>query len=219
MGLFSKSKSKSPQIYSQQSSYQSAPPAYSASPAPSNSYAPPSPPKQPMNPDTRGLPSGWISQYDPTSRKFFYVYTPTALRQWEHPVDKPLNSSNYRGENNSYNPQQQQQPYYNNGPQSQQRYYPQQQQPSAYYSQQPQYVVQQQPVSSSSRLGGGGMGFGKMAAAGIGGGLLGYMIGDAVFDNDHPDIIENNYYGDDFGGGGFDGGGFDGGGFDNGFDF
>ncbi|KAI7898770.1 uncharacterized protein BX663DRAFT_523390 [Cokeromyces recurvatus] len=204
MGLFSNS--KTPQLQ-QATSYQGAPPPYSPSASTSYTPPPPLPPKQPMNPDTRMLPNGWISQYDPASGKFFYVYTPTALRQWEHPADKPLNS----GENSSYNPQQQQ-PYYNNfeqQQQQQQRYYPQQQQP--YYSQQqPQYVVQQ--PTHHSRFGGSqGMGFGKMAAAGLGGGLLGYMIGDAIFDNHHPDIIENNYYGDDFGGGGFDGGFYDGG--------
>lgn len=196
MGLFSK---KSPQP-----SYASAPPAYSTSPAPSNQYAPPSPPKQPVNPDRRQLPSGWISQYDSSSGKFFYVYTPTALRQWEHPADKPLHGN--RGENNSYG-QQQQQPYY--GQQQQQRYY--QQQPQ--YMQQPQYVQQPQYIQQPQGSKGSGMGWGKVAAAGLGGALLGNFIGNEIFD-DRPEIIENNYY--DSGPGGFEGG-YDGG-FDGGFD-
>lgn len=200
MGLFSKSKSKSPQP-----SFQSGPPAYSATP--SSNYAPPSPPREPVNSDTRPLPNGWISQYDPNSRKFFYVYTPTALRQWEHPADKPL--GNNRGENASYASAPQQQPYYPQQQAQQQRIYPQQPQYQPQYVQQPQYMQQPQ----YGRANGGGMGFGKMAAAGVGGGLLGYMIGDAMFD-DHPDtIVENNYYGDDAGG--FDDGGFDAGGFDD----
>ncbi|RCH80222.1 hypothetical protein CU098_007390 [Rhizopus stolonifer] len=189
MGLFSKHK-KSPTL-----SYQSGPPPY-------HNYAPPSPPQQHTNPDSRPLPNGWISQFDANSNRFFYVYTPTALRQWEHPADKPLNS---RGENASYN---QQRPYYQQ--QQQQQYV---QQPQYIQPQQAQYT--QQPVMGrTGRFGGGGGmgGFGTMAAAGLGGGLLGYMVGDAVGDS-HPDIIENNYYGDDFnGGGGFDNGGFDDGG-------
>ncbi|GAN09769.1 hypothetical protein MAM1_0290c09301 [Mucor ambiguus] len=204
MGLFSKSKSKSPQP-----SFQSGPPAYSATP--SSNYAPPSPPREPVNPDTRPLPNGWISQYDPNSRKFFYVYTPTALRQWEHPADKPIgNSTSNRGENASYAApsQQQQQPFYPQ--QQQQRIFPQQPQ----YVQQPQYMQQPQYIQQPQygRASGGGMGVGKMAAAGVGGGLLGYMIGDAMFDQ--PDtIVENNYYGDDTGN--FDAGGGDFGGFDD----
>jgi hypothetical protein len=211
MGLFSRNKSKSPQPSSQ---YQVGPPAYSATNY-NNNYAPPSPPKQPVNSDTRPLPNGWISQYDPNSKRFFYVYTLTALRQWEHPADKPMMN---RGENASYkNSSFNQQPYY-----GQQTQYMQQ----SPYSQQPQYVQQpqymQQPMmagGSNSRYGqtGSGMGgMGKIAAAGIGGGLLGYMIGDAIADSHQPDIIEyNNYYGDDMGGfnDGFDGGG--GGGFDD----
>lgn len=210
MGLFSKSKSKSPQP-----SFQSGPPPYTANTGANNSnYAPPSPPRQPVNSDTRALPNGWISQYDPNSQRFFYVYTPTALRQWEHPADKPMGNAN-RGENASYT-NQSQQPYYpQQQQQQQQRFYPQQGQFQPQYVQQPQYMQQPQYGRSS----GGGMGYGKMAAAGVGGGLLGYMIGDAMFD-DHPDtMVENNYYGDQGGGfdqGGFDGGGFDGGGFDDG---
>jgi hypothetical protein len=201
MGLFSrsKSKSKSPQPPTQ---YQAGPPAYSTTNH-NNNYAPPSPPKQPMNPDTRPLPNGWISQYDPNSKKYFYVYTPTALRQWEHPADKPLMAN--RGENTSYSQQYGQQPQY-----VQQSPYTQP------YMQQPQYM--QQPIMSNNnrygRTGGGMGGMGTMAAAGIGGGLLGYMIGDAIADSHQPDIIENNYYGDDMGG--FDGGG---GGFDDGGGF
>ncbi|OBZ83063.1 hypothetical protein A0J61_08886 [Choanephora cucurbitarum] len=199
MGLFSRHK-KSPEP-----SFQSGPPPYTSS-----NYAPPSPPKEHMNPDSRPLPNGWISQYDPKSNRFFYVYTPNALRQWEHPADKP---SSYRGENNSYNQSNyQQRPYYQQQQQQpQQPYYQQQQQP--YYQQQPQYI-QQSAAGRAGRFGqSGGMGgFGTMAAAGLGGGMLGYMLGDAMSD-DHPDIIENNYYGD---GGGFDNGGFDNGGFDDG---
>jgi hypothetical protein len=206
MGLFSKSKSPTP-------SYQSGPPAYSAKPS-NNNYAPPSPPRQqqPMNPDTRSLPNGWISQYDPNSMRFFYVYTPSGLRQWEHPADK---SDSSRGENSSYmNQPQQQQPYYGQQPQ-QQRYNPQQQQP--YYQQQPQIVQQQQP-SRFGGFGGGGGGAGKLAAAGLGGGLLGFMAGDLIGQSERPEIIENNYYdggndynqNDNFGDGGYDdGGGFD----------
>lgn len=210
MGLFSKLKA------SAQQHTQGGPPSYSANN--NNNYAPPSPPreKQPVNPDSRPLPNGWISQFDPSSNKFFYVYTPTALRQWEHPADKPLNN---RGENSSYQsqPPQSQQPYYSQRPQQQ------------YIQQQPQYVQQpmyaQQPMSGrmgGGRMGGGMGGFGTMAAAGVGGGLLGYMVGDAIADHHSPDIIENNYYdndtyndyGGDMGGGGFDDGGFDDGGFE-----
>lgn len=193
MGLFSKF-NKSPSVSN------SAPPPYSASNNMSTNYAPPSPPQQYDNPDKRPLPQGWISQYDPNSRKFFYVYTPTALRQWEHPADKSLNT---RGESNSYYQQpQHQQPYQ----QSQQYSY----QSSPYQQQQP-ILMQQQPRYGMS----GGGGYGKMAAAGLGGGLLGFMLGDAIGDASHPDIIENNYYGNDYndyGGGGFDGG------FDDNFD-
>ncbi|KAI8973515.1 hypothetical protein BDF20DRAFT_882796 [Mycotypha africana] len=209
MGLFSRHKHNT--------TSSSAPPPYTPSPAPSSqqSYAPPSPPKQPINPDSRPLPQGWISQYDPNSKRFFYVYTPTALCQWEHPADKPLNAAPPRSPNaagragesasyynqpsaqqQSYYPQQTQQPYY---AQQQQRYYPQQMQP--------QYVM---AGGSRPMGGGGGMSFGKMAAAGIGGGLLGSMIGDALFDRPDTTIIEeNNYYDNDYND--FDGGGFGGG--------
>ncbi|KAI7884135.1 uncharacterized protein EV154DRAFT_522394 [Mucor mucedo] len=180
MGLFSKLKS----------------PAFGGS---TPAYAPPSPPRQPNNPDPRILPSGWISQFDPSSQKFFYVYTPTGLRQWEHPADKPFMAAN-RG----YPAQQPGQGY---TPQPQ---YGQPQYGQPQYGGQPQYV--QQPMGATgSRMGGGGggMGMGTMAAMGVGGGLMGYMIGDAISDSHQPDIIENNYYDND--GGGFDdgGGGFD----------
>ncbi|KAG1473165.1 hypothetical protein G6F56_001109 [Rhizopus delemar] len=189
MGLFSKLKPSSP-------NYNSGPPPYTE--RPSNNYAPPSPPQQyNENPDKRPMPQGWISQYDPNSRKFFYVYTPTSLRQWEHPSDKQMNM---RGESNAYYQQhQQQQPYLQQ---------PYQQSYSSY--QQP--MMQQQ---QASRFGSGGnMGYGKMAAAGLGGGLLGFMVGDAIGDASHPDVI--NYYDNDYNN--YDGGGFDGGGMDGGFD-
>lgn len=216
MGLFSKLKSP-------MQSFQSSPPGYSSN-TPNSNYAPPSPPRQPINPDPRILPSGWISQFDPNSQKFFYVYTPTGLRQWEHPADKPINGN--RGENSSYQ-QPQQQPYY--GQPQQQRFSQQPAYGQPQYAQQPAYAQQSM---GGSRLGGGagGMGLGTMAAVGVGGGLMGYMIGDAIGDSHQPDIIENNYYDNDNnydgggggggfnggGGGGFDGGG--GGGFDGGMD-
>lgn len=191
------------------------------SPKPNSNYAPPSPPRQQqhINPDSRLLPTGWISQFDPSSQKFFYVYTPTGLRQWEHPADKPMSGN--RGENSSY-ASQPQQPYYPQQQQQQQRFSQQPVYGQTQYGQpqygQPQYV--QQPMGGQRMGGGGGgMGMGKMAAVGVGGGLMGYMIGDALMDNHQPDIIENNYYGDNGGGmdgGGMDGGGFDGGGFDGG---
>ncbi|KAI9342693.1 hypothetical protein BD770DRAFT_398495 [Pilaira anomala] len=168
-------------------------------------FAPPSPPKQnqPVNPDSRMLPSGWISQFDPSTQKFFYVYTSTGLRQWEHPADKPFTGS--RGENSSYGQQQPQygQPQYGQPQYPQQQQYVQQQRYSQQpYGHQPQYAQQPMMMGGNRMGGGGGMGMGKMAAMGVGGGLAGYMIGDALMDNDQPDtMIENNYYGDDMGGG------------------
>ncbi|ORZ17205.1 hypothetical protein BCR42DRAFT_414132 [Absidia repens] len=197
MGLFSSSKSSSSRV----SNFTEGPPPYSAkpnsTPQQQQSYAPPSPPR-PGNPDTRNLPTGWITQLDPSSNRWFYVYTPTASRQWEHPQDRPLNASepNRSG--------QQQQPYY---PQ-QQPYYPQQQQSrmGGLFG----------GGNNAGRMGGGGMGMGSALALGAGGGLLGYAVGDALFDHDDQTIVNNNYYGDDNGGGFDGGGGFDDGG---GFDF
>lgn len=64
----------------------------------------------------------------------------------------------------------------------------------------------------------GGMGAGMPLAAGLlGGGMLGMMAGESF--GGHDTIVENNYYGDDYGGGGdfgggdFGGGDFGGGGF------
>ncbi|SAM05779.1 hypothetical protein [Absidia glauca] len=209
MGLFSSSKSSS-----RPSSYAQGPPPYSANPSTpqkQQNYAPPSPPRS-GNPDTRNLPNGWITQLDPSSNRWFYVYTPNATRQWEHPQDRPLNAS--EAQRSTPN----QQPYY---PQ-QQPYYPQQQQ-QLYPQQQPYYPQQQQQGrmggmfgGTPGRMGGGGMGMGSALALGAGGGLLGYAVGDALFDHDDQTVINNNYYGDDSGG--FDGGGgFDDGG--GGFDF
>ncbi|KAF7725325.1 hypothetical protein EC973_009664 [Apophysomyces ossiformis] len=208
MGLFSKLTKPDPKDqpppYSPYATTQPQPsPQPSLSQQQQYSYAPPSPPKE-SNPDVRPLPAGWIAQKDPSSGRWFYVYTPTAHRQWEHPSDKQLP---LRGQNESYQnfaAGQQQQPYYA-------------QQQAGYY--QPQYIQQQQPaMAGSNRFGGrpGLGGVGTAAAAGLGGGLLGFMLGDAISDMGHPDVV-NNYYGDSydgFDGGGFDGGGFDGGGFD-----
>ncbi|CAM0139756.1 hypothetical protein VKS41_008975 [Umbelopsis sp. WA50703] len=209
MGLFSKHK---------HSSYGGNPPPYSSSASPQPQYAPPAP-QSSGNRDSRQLPPGWITQQDPSSGRWFYVYTPTAHRQWEHPIDNPIPGQ--RGQAGSYQGSQPgyQQPYG--------------QQP--YYSPQPQYVQQQQ----SSKFGGfgggglgglgggrmGGMGAGMPLAAGLlGGGALGLMAGE-VFDHDHNTYVENNYYDDnggnfgnndfgnnDFGGGDFGGGDFGGGG-------
>ncbi|KAI8099850.1 uncharacterized protein BX664DRAFT_322260 [Halteromyces radiatus] len=144
MGLFSSNKSKS-----SSSTYSSAPPPYTPNPnMQQQQYAPPSPPGQ-GNPDTRNLPSGWITQFDPSSNRWFYVYTPTATRQWEHPLDRPLNSSD------SYRSSQQQQPYY---AQPQQPYYPQQQ---------PYYVQpQQQQQGRFGGLFGGSGNSGRMGGMG-----------------------------------------------------
>lgn len=172
MGLFSKKKSKQSAAIPQDG-----PPPYTPSPTVQNQYNPPSPTnKQPINSDTRGLPDGWISQYDPTSQRFFYVYTPNGLRQWEHPSDRSIQQSNYT----------QQQPY---GQYAQQPYYPQQYvqqpygqpygQPYQQYGQQPQYVVQQQHQGTSSN----GMGMAQTAAVGVGAGLLGFVVADAIFDD------------------------------------
>lgn len=167
MGLFSKSKPK-PTAQAPVD----APPPYA--PSSQTQFAPPSPPKQHINADTRALPEGWISQYDPTSQKFFYVYTPTALRQWEHPADRSL------GQQQQFAPQPYaQQPY--GQPYGQQPYYPQQQYNpyQQQYAQQPQYVVQQQQHQRSN-----GMGMGTMAAVGVGAGVLGFVAADAIFDDD-----------------------------------
>lgn len=77
------------------------------------------------------------------------------------------------------------------------------------YTDQPQpqyaYYQPQQQLGSQQRLGGAGSML-PMAAAGLGGGVLGYMLGDAITDHaeeryyDQPD---DSYYIDD-GGGGFD---------------
>lgn len=203
MGLFSKHK---------HSSYGGNPPAYSNGASPQPQYAPP-PPQNSGNPDSRRLPAGWITQQDPGSGRWFYVYTPTAHRQWEHPIDNPI--PDQRGQAGAYQgtPAGYQQPYG--------------QQP---YLSQPQYV--QQPQSSKfGGLGGGGlgglgggrmggMGMGMPLAAGmLGGGALGLMAGEAFDHDDHNTYVENNYYddnngGNDFGGGGGDFGGGDFGGGD-----
>ncbi|KAI7861737.1 hypothetical protein BDF14DRAFT_258309 [Spinellus fusiger] len=178
MGLFSRSKNSV------------APPAYTEKPtlqqSPRNShgmYAPPPMPQERTNPDSRSLPQGWISQYDPSSGKFFYVYEPTALRQWQHPSDVT------RGENSSYTAQQPQQGYYPT----------QQQQPMPYA--QPQ----------QSRMGG-------INGLRPGGGVL---LGSALSDMHHPDVVNNNYYdtNGDYGGGYGGGYGGDYGGGDFGGDF
>ncbi|KAL1930616.1 hypothetical protein VTP01DRAFT_10778 [Rhizomucor pusillus] len=177
MGLFSKKSSSTPQQLPQD-----APPPYQASPQPQAQpqYAPPPPPSQPQNPDSRPLGEGWISQFDPSSQRFFYVYTPTAHRQWEHPMDRPLGAPE-RGFGGSNYASPQPYPY----PQ-QQPYYPQQQ---PYY---PQY--QQQPVvmANGRRPGGGGMGMAGAAALGLGAGALGFLAADAIAD----DFGDNDFGGD-----------------------
>ncbi|CAO3659583.1 unnamed protein product [Umbelopsis ramanniana] len=204
MGLFSKPK-PSPRPGD-------APPPYSNNNASHKQYAPPPPKSADSNPDRRQLPPGWITQKDPNSGKWFYVYTPNAHTQWDHPIDRPLQDQQ-RGSAASYQGYSQS-PY--------QQPYQQQQQ---YYQQQPQYLQQQ----AGSRFGGGRMGgMGGMGGAGlplaaglVGGGMLGMMAGEA-FDN-HDTIVENNYYGDDYnnndfgGGGDFGGGDFGGGDFGGGF--
>ncbi|KAI9313396.1 hypothetical protein BX666DRAFT_2123952 [Dichotomocladium elegans] len=185
MGLFSKSKSSKPAPSSPQ--YSPGPPPYTPSPQQQptqkpqqepqqQQYAPPPPPSQPQNPDTRPLGEGWISQFDPSSGRWFYVYTPTSHRQWEHPSDRgvgapppqqPPYGAPYGAPYGGY-----QQPY------GQQPYgYPQQ--PYG-YPQQP-YGYPQQQIQGRSQ--GGGMGMAGAAALGVGAGVLGFVAADAIFDD------------------------------------
>lgn len=57
-----------------------------APPPPAASTSPP--PGVPQNPDKRTLPHGWISEYDPTHKAFYYVDTssPNPAPSWEHPL-------------------------------------------------------------------------------------------------------------------------------------
>ncbi|THV00582.1 hypothetical protein K435DRAFT_963996 [Dendrothele bispora CBS 962.96] len=56
-----------------------------------HSYGSPPPP---TNPDTRALPPGWISQYDPNYRAWFYVNTVAQPPHttWVHPLGPPGSS-------------------------------------------------------------------------------------------------------------------------------
>ncbi|KAI9494917.1 hypothetical protein BDB00DRAFT_278391 [Zychaea mexicana] len=218
MGLFSK-RSSTAGSPAQPQPYQEAPPPYSQSNAspgpqqqqqqpspsqqqapkqqPQQQYAPPPTPNE-QNPDSRPLDSGWITQFDPSSGRWFYVYTPQAHRQWEHPADRPMGAPppQQRGAPDGYGQQQPygqpygQQPYgqpYGQQPYGQQPYgqqpYGQQpygQQPYGQpYGQQPQMMM-----ANQRRGGGGGMGMGGAALVGLGAGALGFMAADAVFDDD-----------------------------------
>lgn len=48
-------------------------------------YAPPPPIQQPSFQPPQPLPQGWLSQWDPSSQRPFFVYTPTGLTQWNDP--------------------------------------------------------------------------------------------------------------------------------------
>ena len=52
----------------------------------------PSQPQQPLNPDGQSvpLPVGWISQFDTTSGKYFFVGTRSGRSQWEDPRNVPI---------------------------------------------------------------------------------------------------------------------------------
>ena len=165
MGLFSKSSkaSSTPPVAPQE-----APPPYSSTPQqqqqPQQQYAPPPPPSAPQNPDTRQLSQGWITQFDPSSGRWFYVYTPTGHRQWEHPADRSM------GAPPPPQPQQQYGAPYGGYPQ-QQGYGGYPQQPYGGY---PQYGQQQQPqmMMGNQRRAGGGMNPLAAGALGLGAGVL-----------------------------------------------
>jgi hypothetical protein len=63
--------------------------------------APPGPNQNaatPINPDTRPLPDGWISEYSPDHKTFFYVNTkaadPGSTVTWTHPAEAKAGTSN-----------------------------------------------------------------------------------------------------------------------------
>lgn len=183
------------------------------------------------------VPDGWKAVFDEEYKTWYYVDLKTGQSQWEppkgagfsRPAAPPPPPQYEQNDSRGYQRQQppppptQQQPRYQSYPQQpayyQQPMYPQQQpvyyQQPVYQQQQQQPVYYQQKPTKSKH---GGMMSG-LVGAGIG--LLGgAMLADAIDDHDRPEIIENNYYGDDNGGfgGGFNGGDFMGGGFDGGFD-
>lgn len=182
MGLFSKSSKAS----STPPAPQEAPPPYTSTPQQQpqqQQYAPPPPPSAPQNPDTRQLSQGWITQFDPSSGRWFYVYTPMGHRQWEHPADRPL------GATPPPPPQQQYGAPYGGYPQQPYGGYPQQ----PYGGYQPYPQQQPQMMMGNQRRAGGGMNPMMAAGLGLGAGVLGFAAADAIFDDND--------------GGGFDGGG------------
>ncbi|CAG8730402.1 39174_t:CDS:2 [Gigaspora margarita] len=157
------------------------PPSGPPSSGPPTSGPPPSGP-----PSDSGLPPGWISQYDPSSQKYFYVNQATGVSQWQHPghVGPPSGPPPSGPPASQYS-----QPQYG-APQS--GNYPQNtygQPPSGGYGQQPPPTASYQPPpaskqsdsksSSDSNKKGGFSGLALAGAAGVG--LLGgFLATEAV---------------------------------------
>lgn len=181
-----------------------------------------SPPHPPQVPD------GWLAKFDEKYKTFYYVDLSTGKSQWEKPPgsqdagppqgpppsysqsSQPVGAGaagDHRGAPGGYGGYPPQGGGYPGGfqggyppgpgyggypPQGYGGYPPQGY--GGYPPQQPQ-VIQQQPGRSgrSGMMGGmGGM------ALGAGAGLLGGAMLANAFDG--PDVVENNYYGDDYGG-------------------
>ncbi|KAA8619974.1 WW domain-containing protein [Pyrenophora tritici-repentis] len=57
---------------------------------------PVSPDSGPTNPTLPKLPTGWIAQWDNSSRKYYYVQISTGVSQWELPTSEaPIGGSNH----------------------------------------------------------------------------------------------------------------------------
>uniref|UniRef100_A0A060T3X5 ARAD1A19712p n=1 Tax=Blastobotrys adeninivorans TaxID=409370 RepID=A0A060T3X5_BLAAD len=179
-----------------------------------------SPPQPPQ------VPQGWLAKFDENYKTFYYVDLSTGKSQWEKPPGtqeagppqgpppsynqshQPAGAGDHRGAPGGYPPQQGYGGYPPQGgyggypPQGGYGGYPPQgygggyppQGYGGYPPQQPQ-VMQQQPGRSRKNGMMGGMGG---MALGAGAGLLGGAMLANAFDG--PDVVENNYYGDDYGG-------------------
>ncbi|KAI1293424.1 hypothetical protein EDD11_008373 [Mortierella claussenii] len=146
-------------------------------------------PQQMLPPST--LPQGWISQFDPSKQRLYYVYPQTGQVTWAHPSGPQADAQELA------------------------RFHQIQQQ------QQHQFGNSTQGTFADSYNRQGGMGAGASMAMGMmAGGAMGLMAGSMLAGGMHggygygSDVIPANV---DYGGGGFGGGDFGGGDFGGGF--